>query len=257
MSETPVLWHIEISHYNEKARWALDHKRVPHVRKAPSPGPVHQHKAKRLTGTNTFPVLELDGRAIGDSTAIIAALEDRYPDAPLYPEDPDARRRALELEEIFDEQLAPEIRRIVFAALLEAGTGAMLEFAPPQGPLAPLMRSIAKVSFPLMKGGMARQYGTGPEQVAGAEQQITAIFDLIEAERAGGDYLVGDRFSVADLAAASLSHPIARPIEFEYPYSRLPAKANAARERLAEHPAIDWVRGVYARERPPSMEVAA
>ena len=34
---TPVLYHIEVSHYNEKARWALDYKRIPHVRKAPLP----------------------------------------------------------------------------------------------------------------------------------------------------------------------------------------------------------------------------
>jgi hypothetical protein len=24
----PTLWHITISHYSEKARWALDHKEV-------------------------------------------------------------------------------------------------------------------------------------------------------------------------------------------------------------------------------------
>ena len=28
--ETPVLWQLEISHYNEKARWALDYKGVAH-----------------------------------------------------------------------------------------------------------------------------------------------------------------------------------------------------------------------------------
>ena len=28
----PVLWQLEISHYNEKVRWALDHKRVRHIR---------------------------------------------------------------------------------------------------------------------------------------------------------------------------------------------------------------------------------
>jgi hypothetical protein len=32
--ETPVLWHLEISHYNEKVRWALDYKGVAHVRRA-------------------------------------------------------------------------------------------------------------------------------------------------------------------------------------------------------------------------------
>ena len=34
------LWHLDVSHYNEKARWALDYKRVPHLRRAVPPG-VH------------------------------------------------------------------------------------------------------------------------------------------------------------------------------------------------------------------------
>src|SRR6059058_1859108 len=34
----PVLWHFTVSHFNEKARWALDFKRVPHVRRALLPG---------------------------------------------------------------------------------------------------------------------------------------------------------------------------------------------------------------------------
>ena len=35
--DLPVLWHFRISHFNEKARWALDWKRVPHVRRAVLP----------------------------------------------------------------------------------------------------------------------------------------------------------------------------------------------------------------------------
>ena len=34
----PTLWHIEISHYSEKARWALAYKGVEHRRRAPLPG---------------------------------------------------------------------------------------------------------------------------------------------------------------------------------------------------------------------------
>src|SRR5438876_533678 len=30
----PVLWHLKVSHYNEKARWALDYKRIPRARLA-------------------------------------------------------------------------------------------------------------------------------------------------------------------------------------------------------------------------------
>src|SRR5206468_5548753 len=101
----PVLWQLPLSHYNEKVRWALDHKRIPHIRRSLLPG-LHALKARRLTGdTATTPVLTLDGRSIGDSTRIIAAIEARWPQSPLYPEDEGERRRALELEEFFDEEL--------------------------------------------------------------------------------------------------------------------------------------------------------
>src|SRR5581483_8192578 len=91
-----VLWHLPVSNYNEKARWALDHKGLPHVRRAAVAGP-HSRIAQRLTGGKTFPVLVVDGEAVGDSTRIIERLERMRPDPPLYPADPEARARALEL----------------------------------------------------------------------------------------------------------------------------------------------------------------
>ena len=39
VSTVPVLWQLQISHYVEKVRWALDYKRVPHVRRTLLPGP--------------------------------------------------------------------------------------------------------------------------------------------------------------------------------------------------------------------------
>src|SRR5215218_11350574 len=113
----PVLWHLKVSNYNEKARWALDYKRVPHVRRALTAG-EHRRVARKLTGGSTFPVLVLDGKAIGDSTRIIEELERRYPDPPLYPSDPVARRRALALEEFFDEGLGPYVRLAVLDRML-------------------------------------------------------------------------------------------------------------------------------------------
>ena len=78
MSDPPVLHHLKVSHYNEKVRWALDYKGIPHVRKAAIPG-RHRKLAKELTGgaTSTFPVFVENGYAIGDSSRIIAHLEDR------------------------------------------------------------------------------------------------------------------------------------------------------------------------------------
>ena len=83
-----VLWHLEISHYNEKARWALDYKGIPDERREPMPG-LHGVRAMILTrgSQRRLPVLDLEGRRIGDSTAIIAALEDYRPEPALYPAD--------------------------------------------------------------------------------------------------------------------------------------------------------------------------
>ena len=57
-SSTPVLWQIKVSHYNEKARWALDYKRVPHKRRAPLPLVGSTPAALATTRRPTFPVLD-------------------------------------------------------------------------------------------------------------------------------------------------------------------------------------------------------
>ena len=31
--DTPLLWHIPLSHYSEKVRWALDYKGIAHRRR--------------------------------------------------------------------------------------------------------------------------------------------------------------------------------------------------------------------------------
>ncbi len=105
-----VLWHIEVSHYNEKARWALDYKGLEYELRTPMPG-LHRFTAMALTraGHDRLPVLGLDGRRIGDSTAIIAALEESHPEPALYPDDPAEREHALAPEDYFDEELAPRI----------------------------------------------------------------------------------------------------------------------------------------------------
>ena len=81
--EAPVLWHLEISHYSEKVRWALDYKDVAHVRRAVTPA-LQQLRALRLRAGRTLPILEMNGRAIGDSTCIIEELERRWREPPLF-----------------------------------------------------------------------------------------------------------------------------------------------------------------------------
>ena len=53
---TLELHQFPFSHYNEKARWALDWKGVPHVRRSYLPGP-HMLPVYRLSGQRSVPVL--------------------------------------------------------------------------------------------------------------------------------------------------------------------------------------------------------
>jgi glutathione S-transferase len=125
----PVLWHLKASHYNEKARWGLDHKRVPHLRRAAVPG-RHAEVAERLSGGRTLPVLLAGTRAIGDSARIIDYLERRRPEPPLYPRDPAERRRALALQQFFDDEFGPQIRLLVIHHMLASSRLLLGAFVP-------------------------------------------------------------------------------------------------------------------------------
>ena len=211
----PALWQFRISPYSEKARWALDHKGVEYERKAPPPG-LHMLIALTLTrgGHKTFPVLQLDGKSIGDSTAIIAALEERFPEPPLYPEDPEERRRALELEDWFDEELGPHIRLLVFHEATQEPE-LMAEAVVPDLP-RPLRRfrgaAVAAGRYASTFAGW--RYGVKSAEAADvARGRVMAALDHLEAELDGNEYLVGDHFSVADLTAAALFYPLVFPPE--------------------------------------------
>ena len=249
---SPVLWHIPPSHYNEKARWALDHKGVTYKRRAPPP-PSTMAIALALTRGRhkTFPVLTLDGKSIGDSTAIIAALERRYPEPPLYPEDPAERDRALALEDFFDEELGAHSRLLAFHHLVD-DPDARAEFTATVMPSH--LRDNARVLQVASVGAgifaKARYRVSGDDAARLAERKILAALDRLEAEldRAGGDYLAGGAFSVADLTAASLFVPIVLPPEAP----PLPKPKGAYEEFIAplrERPGYRWVADTFARHR--------
>ena len=247
----PLLWQLALSHYSEKVRWALDHKRIEHRRRTSMPG-VHIPIALWLTrGAGvTFPILELDGDRIDDSTAAIAALERRFPEPPLYPAEPAERRRALALEEFFDEELGPAARLLPLHELREDpqlfGQFAALAVPAPLSHAKPLLAAYARLYT-------GTRFGTAdPAAAARARGEVIGALDRVEAELAAGDgtHLVGTSFSVADLTAASMFSllvlPAGGPLPRDLP---LPADLAAFREELQERPGWRWVEETYRRHR--------
>jgi glutathione S-transferase len=253
--DTPVLWHLEISHYNEKARWALDYKGVEHARRAVTPA-LQELRARRLRTGRTVPILELNGHAIGDSTRIIEEIERRWPEPRLYPVDAEERSRALDLEDYFDEQCGPDARRVLFNDNLAEPEKFFALLYGADHPRMGLLKTIS----PLFCRVVKRRFDIRRETVEESREKVRAAFDRLEAEVGPSGYLVGDSFTVADLTAASILSIIVVPAEFPYiklhPDERT-AECQRYRDSLKDHPGFKWVEDMYARHRGTSAAVAA
>ena len=251
----PVLWHFPISHFNEKVRWALDYKGIPHVRRALFLDYIP--RALWKTGQLSLPILLLDGKGIADSTRIIAELERRHPEPPLHPRAEGERWRALALEDFFDEELGHPLRTVVVGDLWERDPEAAIAFlgvGQSEGRLRPARRL-----WRLMRPFYKARHRINPATQAAASPKVLAALDRIEAELQPSGYLVGDSFSVADLTAAALFGPLVQPPELQYPLppSAIPPWLQKYRDSLATHPAFAWVLEMYRRHRGASMEVSA
>jgi glutathione S-transferase len=251
--DAPLLWHIPLSHFNEKVRWALDYKCIGHRRKVL--GPDYLIRAWRATGRGTLPILFLEGRAIGDSTHIIAALEDRFPEPPLYPGDAAARQRALALEDYFDEQLGPALRAAVVTPLFRRDPDIALRVLTTGMPdkayqrLRPLVRM-----FPAF---YRFRHKISDTRLEADRATVNAALDRIEQERQGRRYLVGEAFTVADLTAAAMLSPLLQPPEIQYPVRvELPPYLQNYRATLLRHPAARWAAEIYRLHRGHSAEVS-
>ncbi len=251
---TPVLHQLQLSHFNEKARWALDYKAVPHVRRSSLPG-FHTATAMRLNRQQTMPILVIDGRTVGESADIIEALERRAPEPPLHPEAPEDLRRALELERDLDDDFGPDVRRIfIFHMLSEAPEALRDVWTIPAGTAA---KAVYDAGFGFTKFAAGRRMRLNPEAVNRSKARVAETLDRIETMLGDGDYLAGDRFSLADLTAASLLFPIVQPPEFQYTYSAVPPGLESYRQELRSRPAFGWVEEMWRRHRGTSAEVSA
>jgi glutathione S-transferase len=251
----PVLWQLRTSIFSEKGRWAVDYKGLPHRRRDLRPG-LHS-LALRVRGRGTTaPVLDLNGRSIRDTTAIVAALEEVKPDPPLYPADPADRHEALELEDFFDEHCGHEVRRVTLDPILR-DVDLVREGFLDDGPR--LMRGLAPVLHPLVESQVRRRYGIDDASVRLARGKVMAAFDRIESQLRPSGYLVGDRFTVADLAGASLLAPVVMPPEYpDAPWTRIsvPSELASFRDSLSDREGFRWVLEMYRRHRGRSVEIS-
>jgi glutathione S-transferase len=88
------IWRIPFSTNVERVALALGHKGL--SAEWADVDPADRSEVERLSGQPLVPVLELDGRLIVDSSAILEEVERLHPEPALYPADP-ARRAEVDV----------------------------------------------------------------------------------------------------------------------------------------------------------------
>ena len=118
VGDTPdVLITIPISHFCEKARWALDRAGLSYVER-PHLQVFHWAAVRRAGGGKTAPVLVRGDRVLADSADIVEeASAEAPPERRLFPDDPGAAAEVRDLQLDFDTNLGPHGRRWMYYGL--------------------------------------------------------------------------------------------------------------------------------------------
>jgi len=245
---TPTLYIFAISHYCEKARWALEYLGVEVTLRCIAPG-IHIRLQKKYgLETSSLPLLVAGSEVVHGSAAIIDWAEAHATNGrTLTPQSLEADCRAVEGR--LDDIAGVHTRRYFYSE-------ALLEYPDKVKPAfldgLPLVeRLLLHVMWPRIPALMIERMDLGPQQ---REQSRTIVDDelswLDSLLDGGRPYLVGETFTRADLTAASLfgrmsgtsDHPRATELF-------LPPRLAADQQAWMERPALVWIREVYARHR--------
>ncbi len=242
---------IGFSHFCEKARWALDHAGLDYVEDDHVPL-FHWARNLRARAKRTVPALVTPRGVLAESTDIVRFADESLPPArKLFPDDPGERAEVEQWVALLDRGLGPATRRKVYSLVLP-DTAAARDLLMSTGPK--WERRATRALFPVMRALMVRGMNVTAQGTARSDAKIDEIFGQIAERLAGGRrYLVGDRFTAADLTFASLAGPALFPPQYGYPmppYAELPPQVRAWAEAMRATPAGRFGLRLY-EERPP------
>jgi glutathione S-transferase len=245
-----VLITIPISHYCEKARWALDRAGVPY-RERPHLQLVHWVAVRRAGGGRTAPVLVCGQRVLADSADIVDEADARAPEGRgLYPDDEADTAEVRALEREFDERLGPHGRLWMYDAL-RGRRDIAIAYACTGVPA--WERRALPIAYPLVTRVIDRYLGITPAAAARSEAEVWGVFDGVAKRLADGrPYLCGDQFTAADLTFAALAAAVLMPPEYGVPLPQpdeLPEPMAAAVRELRAHPAGAHALAMFRSER--------
>jgi glutathione S-transferase len=237
----PQLITFGISHYCEKARWALDWHGVDYDETVCPPG-WHMVLGKLRGAKQTTVPFLLDGSSVIEgSGAIIDWADERAQDASR----PLTSPGALEIEQRADDGIGVNARRLFYAEALPQAPHAIKQAF--SAMYSPVYRFIGHITWPFTTIAIKMKYEIRPGAAQESRAKLNIELDWLDSLLADGrQYLAGDRFSRADITVASLLAPLAPPEQVKtYHNMALPEALMADFERWKDRPIMRWMAEQY------------
>ncbi|MEM0981838.1 MAG: glutathione S-transferase family protein [Cyanobacteria bacterium P01_H01_bin.58] len=249
------LYKFEASAYSEKVRLILDYKQLPYTVTEVTPG-VGQIDLYRMSGQRKVPVLKDGTEIIPDSTAIARYLDEKYPDRPLIPVDPQQQGLCLALEDWADESLGIQGRKAMIGAFSKHPNfrTALLPTTTPDL-VKNLVGAVPGDVLSLLGTGV----GFGPEDIKEANNILKQALESLCLMLTNSPYLLGDQPTLADFAVAGITMYVKFPANR---YVDLPAGicdkgVPGLADAISYKPFFDWRDRLYADYRQVRSGAAA
>ncbi len=240
-----VLYQFPISHYCEKARWALDYKGVAYQQCNLLPG-LHARKLRRWVAGSSVPVLAMNGEYVQDSTAIIDFLDRQISTRQLTPADSAGRAQALQWERFAADHIGDPLRVYFYHYLLQNPRSVIDRFTQGGPWYGRLFYSLA---FPRVRNLIRTGYGVSQQSADAARQRMEAAFTRLEEQLHSNDYLLDGAFTRADLSVGALMSPMLTPAASSHAAGLVPAEITEFRRTFRSRPLGDWLTNLYQRHR--------
>ncbi len=240
------LYQFPFSHFCEKARWALDYKGIPYETVNLLPG-LHVKHVRRIAAKSCLPVLIDGDRVVQGSSAIITYLDTMQPGPALTPCDPLSARQALEWEAYSDEEIGVTLRLWYYYHALadrDLALRALLDGA------AWYAQPLFMLIYPKVRDVMRHNLNINDQTAEQSKARFLAALENLDNALKDRRFLVGDRFSRADLTVCALLSSCCLAADAKAPV-RSPDAVGALADQLKGRRFYRWVLNVYDNYRQP------
>jgi glutathione S-transferase len=155
------LYNMNLSNFASKCRLAIYEKNLAVDIVAIPGGELKSPEYLKIYPLGKTPSLEVNGQIIGESEVIVEYFEEKFPDKPLLPKDPESRARSRGISRFHDLYIEPPIRAL----------------------------------FPQVTAKEKDQ-----KLIADKLTEIKTRFDQLEGMLSSGPYALGSAFTLADCA---------------------------------------------------------